>query len=527
MNITMKRFALLALTVILAVGAQAQITTKKYHARYQQIREKMHQLSRAFDALDDNDSIGKTRNIEQMRTLNHQLDELNNKYLKAHPEDITAARILLRHDNDSLFYDGYQLLADEVKNGQLKDSLSMRYNQVTTMRRTLNNERLLSPGTMAPDFTLTDIKGQKVSLSSFRGKQAVVLDFWGTWCYWCMKGMPEMLKYYNKYCGKVEFIGIDCDDKEDAWRKTVEKERMIWTQLRNEKGDNDVALKMGVSTYPTKIIIGSDGCIVKVFKGEVPEFYQTLDSLFAPKLPTTYDKEALMDFVFSKLPQDTTLNSSNYFQLMMQTVDKHVPQLLWREQLKCSFAVDMMQMISSEDPQPYLQQYLAASSIDSLQQKVKDAYRRSVENNGRTYPGKQAPEFTFTDTNGKRLSLKSLRGKTLLIDIWGTWCAPCIEEMPFIDKLQQRYAGRNDVHIMSVACDKKREKWTAFLQKHPTSWHQYLITPEGDKVLNDIYHVMGIPRFIIIGKDGRIVNPDAIRPSDNDFNAYFDQIVNN
>ena len=80
---------------------------------------------------------------------------------------------------------------------------------------------------------------------------------------------------------------------------------------------------------------------------------------------------------------------------------------------------------------------------------------------------------------------------------------------------------------MSVACDKKRERWSAYLKKHPTSWHQYLITLEGDKILNDIYHVIGIPRFIIIGKDGRIITPDAMRPSDKDFNDYFDKIVNN
>ena len=252
-----------------------------------------------------------------------------------------------------------------------------------------------------------------------------------------------MRKYYNKYCGKVEFIGIDCDDKEDAWRKTVEKERMIWTQLRNEKGDDDVAVKLGVSTYPTKIIIDRDGRIVKVFKGEVPEFYQTLDSLFAPRLPQTYDQEALMEYVLFHFPQDSTDSENNYFSTILRLVDKHVPDALWGERLKSHFAADMMGMVSSEDPRPYLNQYLAASHVDSLQQKVKEAYNRSVALNGRTYPGRLAPDFSFTDTKGKRMSLKSLRGKTLLIDIWGTWCVPCIEEMPFLDKWHATRSARS------------------------------------------------------------------------------------
>ena len=523
----MKRIVLIALAVFLTVGANAQISTKKYHVKHQRIISKIRKVNKAFFSLDDNDSIGKMRNYEQMQVLNKQLNNLNSLYLKAHPDDITSARILLSQDNDTVFYEGYQLLSQEVKDGQLKDSLSNRYNQVLVARRILENERHLSPKAMAPDFTLTDINGQEVRLSSFRGKQAVVLDFWGTWCYWCMKGMPEMRKYYNKYCGKVEFIGIDCEDKEDAWRKTVEKEKMIWTQLRNQKNDQDVAVNFGVGTYPTKIIIDEEGRIVKVFKGEVPEFYQTLDSLFAPKLPTVYDKDALLQYVFDKISQDTVVDGQDYFPVVLQTIDKLIPDDLWSERLKSQFAADMMEMVTSEDPLPFLNQYMAVSHTDSLQKKVKEAYDRSVAINGRTYPGKPAVNFTFTDVNGKTKSLKTLSGKTLLIDIWGTWCVPCIEEMPFLEKLQERYAQRDDVHIMSVACDKKRERWSAYLKKHPTSWHQYLITLEGDKILNDIYHVIGIPRFIIIGKDGRIITPDAMRPSDKDFNDYFDKIVNN
>ena len=135
----MKKIFLLALALAMVTGAQAQNTAKKYEARRQQIKAKMHKLSEAFYKLDDYDSIGKTRNNEQMWALNRQLNELNNRYLKEHPDDETAARILLGHDNDTVFYDGYQLLSDEVKQGPLHDSLATRYNQVVTMRRIMDN----------------------------------------------------------------------------------------------------------------------------------------------------------------------------------------------------------------------------------------------------------------------------------------------------------------------------------------------------------------------------------------------------
>ena len=84
--------------------------------------------------------------------------------------------------------------------------------------------------------------------------------------------------------------------------------------------------------------------------------------------------------------------------------------------------------------------------------------------------------------------------------------------------------------IMSIACDKEsaRSKWKAFLKKHKEmNWAQYLITPEGDKILNDVYHVQGIPRFIIIDKQGCFIDADSMRPSFEEFNDYFDKIVNN
>ena len=98
--------------------------------------------------------------------------------------------------------------------------------------------------------------------------------------------------------------------------------------------------------------------------------------------------------------------------------------------------------------------------------------------------------------------------------------------MPYLAKLQDEYAARKDVRIMSIACDKKAERWKAYLAKHPTSWHQYLVTDAGNKMLDEVYFWEGIPRFIIIGRDGNIISADALRPSEKSFSEYFRKIVN-
>lgn len=142
-------------------------------------------------------------------------------------------------------------------------------------------EKAVQAGKMAPDFTLKDIHGKDFSLSSLRGKY-VVLDFWGSWCGWCIKGMPEMKKYYEKYKGKFEIVGVDCQDTEAKWKAAVEKHQLPWIHVKNETKDLTPE-KYAVTGYPTKVLINPDGTINKIIVGEDPEFYKYLDSLFGDK----------------------------------------------------------------------------------------------------------------------------------------------------------------------------------------------------------------------------------------------------
>lgn len=524
-----KRITLLAMVLALfSLSAGAQFTQKKYQKQVNKIQQEQHRLSLSWEALDDNDSIGKMRINDRMHVLNDQLYQLRREYIKTFPSDETTARILLNHYHEYDFLAGYDLLSPEVKNGVLRDSLENLRRELLRVRQTRANQQRLTEGATVPDFRLPSIKGDTVSLYSLLKQQPVVLDFWGTWCYWCMKGLPEMRNSYQKYWEKVEFVGIDCMDKEEMWRDAVEKENMVWTQLRNGMEDNDVATLLGVEGYPTKIIISQDGHILKRFVGESEDFYNALDSLFAPHLPEYYDKDSITQYLSYKLPSDNLPTHDDYVNAMTAAIDKYITNEVWQQRYRCDFTIDLIEMIGTvENPLSILDSYIETSPPDSLAARVRKACSQIMSDYGKTYPGEYAPDFTFTDMGGKRLSLKSLLGKTLLIDIWGTWCVPCIEEMPYLEKLQQKYSQREDIHIMSIACDKKADKWKTFLEKKPTSWHQYLITPEGDKVLNNVYHVMGIPRFIIIDKLGRIVSAEAQRPSFDTFNEYFDNIVNN
>ena len=131
----------------------------------------------------------------------------------------------------------------------------------------------------APDFTLNDLNGKPLTLSSLRGKY-VILDFWGSWCGWCIKGIPQMKEFYQKYAGKFEILGIDCNDPEEKWKAAVEKYELPWLHVYNPRGDSKVLEQYEIQGFPTKIIVGPDGKIVKTIIGEDPAFYAFLDELF-------------------------------------------------------------------------------------------------------------------------------------------------------------------------------------------------------------------------------------------------------
>lgn len=136
----------------------------------------------------------------------------------------------------------------------------------------------MTEGYQVPDFSLIDIDGKEVTLADFSGKYAL-LDFWGTWCRYCVMGIPEMKEYYQKYSDKIEFVGIDCRETQEAWKAGVEKYGLEWTNLYNGY-DQSLIVEYGIQGYPSKIIISPDGKVVEAFLGEDPALYEKLDEMF-------------------------------------------------------------------------------------------------------------------------------------------------------------------------------------------------------------------------------------------------------
>ena len=116
-------------------------------------------------------------------------------------------------------------------------------------------------GTVAPDFTLSSLDGNTISLSDFKGKY-VVLDFWASWCPDCIRDIPEIKSLYNDFSDKgVEFLGVSFDTDKTRWQTAVEKYDIKYPQCSEFKKmrEAEVAKLYGVKWIPSLVVVGPDG----------------------------------------------------------------------------------------------------------------------------------------------------------------------------------------------------------------------------------------------------------------------------
>ncbi|HXY23414.1 MAG TPA: redoxin family protein [Candidatus Acidoferrum sp.] len=114
--------------------------------------------------------------------------------------------------------------------------------------------------------------------------------------------------------------------------------------------------------------------------------------------------------------------------------------------------------------------------------------------------GKQAPEVSLKAGDGQELPLKSFQGRPVLLDFWATWCAPCVESLPSLEKLYRETSEKGLV-LISIDQDEEPQKASEFWSKHNEPWHNFHATPD---ILSH-FPGHGIPYFVLIDSSGRVV----------------------
>jgi thiol-disulfide isomerase/thioredoxin len=129
----------------------------------------------------------------------------------------------------------------------------------------------------------------------------------------------------------------------------------------------------------------------------------------------------------------------------------------------------------------------------------------------KTAIGKPAPSFTVTDSTGKTYTLADFKGKVVYIDLWASWCAPCRELTPHLTKLYDQLKNDNRIACISIAVMDRLPVWKTALGHDQPAWLQLF---DNNGAVQKAYVANSIPKFILIDKQGNIVNLDAPMPDD-------------
>ncbi len=145
---------------------------------------------------------------------------------------------------------------------------------------------------------------------------------------------------------------------------------------------------------------------------------------------------------------------------------------------------------------------------EKVKEEALDSYLRLTK----LKTGSSSPQFyDYTNYKGGKNSLSDYKGKFVFIDIWATWCGNCWNEFPYIRKMEEKYKDKNIV-FLSISQDNDKEEWAKTIVKENLPGIQ-LLTKDPDDDFFKEYAVYGIPRYILIDPQGRIINYNTPRPS--------------
>jgi thiol-disulfide isomerase/thioredoxin len=151
----------------------------------------------------------------------------------------------------------------------------------------------------------------------------------------------------------------------------------------------------------------------------------------------------------------------------------------------------------------------------SLDEKFKKELTDKFEIVKNIATGLPSPTFDYENVNGGKTSLESLKGKFIYIDVWATWCGPCIAEIPALKEVEKAYHGKN-IEFVSISIDERKdfERWKKMVADKELKGIQLFADNAWESDFVKKYAIDGIPRFILIDTEGKIVSADAPRPSE-------------
>ena len=284
---------------------QAKITGSHIQKDFELLQKKKEPINEILDSLllqrnKNYDSFDITIDKQLKNKLGKKLDsiktlmyifqkkvyKLDYIYITSNPSSYISSYLLsnlvhyLPFDSVKLLYSN---LEQNVKNSFFGNSIGTR----------IQIKESTGIGCLAPDFNAIEANGNTLSLSSFRGKSVVLLDFWASWCSPCRALSLHLKKLYNNYHSNgFDIIGIATNDNKEAWLKAIKEDSLdLWHNIpfvkdfkkinANKSGIDDLSTKYEINPIPIQILINKNGIIVGRWDGNNEENQKELDKKLA------------------------------------------------------------------------------------------------------------------------------------------------------------------------------------------------------------------------------------------------------
>ncbi|WP_111709581.1 TlpA family protein disulfide reductase [Lutibacter citreus] len=181
-----------------------------------------------------------------------------------------------------------------------------------------------------------------------------------------------------------------------------------------------------------------------------------------------------------------------------------------------------MKLSMSKDKEKDLNEFLKTSTNETHIARAKELFESLKVLDA----GQPSPKFeNYENYAGGTTSLDDLKGKYVYIDVWATWCGPCKAEIPFLKKIEETYHGKN-IQFVSISTDKQKDKdkWKKMIADEKLGGIQLITDNDFNTDFISEYKIMGIPQFILLDPEGKIVKANAPRPSEKELVELFDQL---
>lgn len=334
-----------------------------------------------------------------------------------------------------------------------------------------------------------NFKGDYAELNNFVNKHRLYTKSGS----YCQGGMNVMNKRDIE-----DFIAF-CRDKTEKWEKDLEK-------LGSEYDDFKPVLRHEHELNYYYSLICYPGYL---------KYYQKDTNV-----------EKLFDRIKSELPKQISALNSN------SSIDRSI---YGSEKLKkCGVHIEECDEMEKLFEALNIKSIIESSGITKETEKRKNEFVNSCDNNDyknvieeifakfeKVKEGNPVIDFEFVDVEGKAHKLSDYKGKTIVVDLWATWCGPCMKEKPHFAEIAKKYAGKKDVVFLALSCDDEKG-WNRYLKKHH-DYENLIIGNTSRANVDKSFVVPSISRFLVIDKNFKISIPFALKPSSGELEGQIEK----